>query len=77
MPGQSGVELARELTSLRPSLPVLIITGSTLSPETLREIDDKRWIYIAKPCRLPSLEATLERILLSGTHGPSQAGLLA
>ncbi len=65
MPGRSGVELARELTGIRPSLPVMIITGTVLPSETLREIEDKGWIYIAKPCRLPSLEATLERVLLS------------
>ena len=63
MPGRSGVELARELTGSCPSLPVMIITGSTLSAETLQELRDKRWIYVAKPCRLPSLQATLNEIL--------------
>ena len=63
MPGRSGFELARELTKACPSLPVMIITGSTLSDETLQEIEDKRWIYVRKPYRLPSLEATLEQLL--------------
>ena len=63
MPGKSGVELARELTGICPPLPVVVITGSTLSPEILQEMQDKHWIYISKPCRLPHLEATLANIL--------------
>ncbi len=63
MPGRSGVELARELTALCPLLPVMIITGSSLSSETFRELDDRNWIYVSKPCRMPALESTLEQML--------------
>ena len=63
MPGRTGLELAREFAGLCPFLPVMLITGSILSPETLMEIQDNHWTYIAKPCRLPALAATLEQIL--------------
>ena len=63
MPGRTGVELARELTGLRPTLPVMIITGSSLSAQELHETQDRRWIYVSKPRHLPALESTLAHIL--------------
>lgn len=63
MPGRSGLELARELTGLRPSLPVVIITGSVLSANTLQDIHDRHWIYVSKPCHLTVLETTLRQLL--------------
>lgn len=63
MPTKSGVELARELTSLRPSLPVMIITGSILPAVTRQELRDRRWIYLSKPCHLSHLESALKTVL--------------
>jgi CheY-like chemotaxis protein len=39
MPQLTGIELARELTRLRPGLPVILYTGyaEDLSPQELRE----------------------------------------
>ena len=53
MPGQSGMELARELTAVCPSLPVIIITGSTLSPRCCRRCRTKSGFMSANPtvCR--------------------------
>ena len=64
MPGTSGLELAKELTAVRPTLPVLIITGSLLSASTMEEIHDRQWIYISKPCELAAVEAIMSKVLL-------------
>jgi CheY-like chemotaxis protein len=40
MPGRTGLELARELTAIKPMLPVVVITGSVLSSELLEELQD-------------------------------------
>ncbi len=77
MPGKSGVELARELTGICPPLPVIVLTGSTLSSETLQEIHDRHWIYISKPCRLPHLEATLAEVLIHERSSAANAEELA
>ena len=63
MPRKSGLELARELTALCPALPVMIITGSLLPDTTMREIRERRWTYISKPCHLITLESTMEAML--------------
>lgn len=63
MPGKSGLDLARELTSLRPSLPVLIVSGAFLTGDMEHEIRNRQWRFIAKPCRLPSILSTLQDLL--------------
>ncbi len=63
MPGRSGVELARELTSLCPNLPVMVFSGSTLADTTMQEIHDRLWTFVRKPCRLADLGATLKSLL--------------
>ena len=68
MPGATGVDLARELTGLRPSLPVVIITGSTLTRQTMQEIEERQWTFVPKPCHLRSLEGILKRV--TGEHRP-------
>ena len=63
MPGRSGMELARELTLMCPSLPVLIVSGSILSGDHAREMRDRRWKFLAKPYDLPALLADIEMLL--------------
>jgi len=59
MPGQAGVDLARELRRLMPGLPVLIITGyANLAPAQLQGFE-----VLAKPFRDRELAAALERVL--------------
>lgn len=48
MPERSGIELARELTALRPSLLVLIVSGRMPPRETQVEIRDRRWAFLNK-----------------------------
>ncbi len=66
MPGRSGVELARELTALRPHLPVLIVSGSVISEETRQEIRKRSWGFLNKPCGLPALLTSIESALQAG-----------
>ena len=63
MPGRSGVELARELTRLRPFLPVLIVSGSLPTEELLAELENRRWAFLSKPCGLSSLAGTIRDLI--------------
>jgi DNA-binding response OmpR family regulator len=62
MPGMSGLELARELTSQQASLPVLLVTGSILSIDTVKELITRGWFYMSKPCDMNALKGTLHRL---------------
>lgn len=63
MPGRSGLQLARELTAFRPSLPVLIVSGSILSDELLDEIKERQWMFLSKPCQLIVLVENIHVLL--------------
>ncbi len=65
MPGRSGIELAQELTLLRPSLPVLIVSGSLISNDLTREMELRNWKFMGKPYHLPALLGTLKTLLRS------------
>lgn len=66
MPGKSGVELARELTALRSSLPVVFVSGSLLAGETRCEMQARHWVFLSKPYGFPALLATIQPILARG-----------
>ena len=72
MPGKSGLELARELTTLCPDLPVLIVSGCSPSEEVLREIRIRAWTFISKPYGLPSLLAAVQSLMTTGTPEPQR-----
>jgi len=63
MPHRSGMDLARELKSIRPSLPVLLISGIFLAPVQLAQMQTQGWSFLAKPFSLPLLLATVHNIL--------------
>jgi DNA-binding NtrC family response regulator len=63
MPGKSGLELARELTLIRPTLPVLIVSGSQISSDMAFEMESRNWKFLPKPCGLPLILSTLESLL--------------
>lgn len=65
MPGKTGLELASELTELRPELPVILVTGSILSPKHLDLIQDKHWTYVRKPCDIASLSTKIKQLLIT------------
>ena len=63
MPGRSGLELARELTELRPSLPVMIVSGAFISDDMSFEMRVRNWKFLAKPCGLPDILSNLKILL--------------
>ena len=63
MPQLTGLELAREVTTCSPSVPVMFVTGSSLPPEMMYEIRERRWMFLRKPCSMPGLQSTLRELL--------------
>ena len=63
MPHRSGMDLAHELKSIRPSLPVLIISGIFLASGQLAQMQAQGWSFLAKPFSLPRLLAAVHDIL--------------
>ena len=63
MPGRSGLELARELTNLRPSLPVMIVSGAFITYDMSSEMRVRNWKFLAKPCGLPEILSNLKVLL--------------
>lgn len=63
MPGRSGVELAFDLTAIRPSLPVLIVSASIMQDQTLTAIWQHGWAFLAKPCKFDSLLSIISSLL--------------
>ncbi len=66
MPGNSGVELAREVTALLPSLPVMIVSASIRSTGLIREMRFRKWKFLAKPFAVPTFMETVHTLLPAG-----------
>jgi CheY-like chemotaxis protein len=70
MPGMSGAQLAAELRTLRPGLPVLMITGyANLPPEQTRGLR-----VLAKPFRQADLATALAEMLARPSDAPQDRG---
>ena len=63
MPGQSGIELARELTALRPSLPVLLVSGRMPTAEAQLELRNRKWSFLDKTADVRTLLSTVGSLL--------------
>ena len=63
MPHRSGMDLAHELKSIDPSLPILIISGIFLASDQLARMQAEGWSFLAKPFSLPRLLSTVHEIL--------------
>jgi DNA-binding NtrC family response regulator len=63
MPGISGIVLADQLTALRPSLPVIIMSGMVLNEELQSIIASNRWRFLEKPFQVPKLLDTVHELL--------------
>lgn len=63
MPGRSGIELARELSASRPSLPVLIMSGGMPTLGARNEINDRRWKFLSKTVDERTLLSTIAGLL--------------
>lgn len=62
MPGRCGMDLAFQLKTVDPELPVLLISGAieTASSSLFRQ---PGWTFLPKPFSLPALLDTVHRIL--------------
>ncbi|HMH15111.1 MAG TPA: response regulator [Edaphobacter sp.] len=63
MPHRSGMDLARELKLICPSLPILLISGVFLASGQLDQMQTQGWSFLAKPFSLPLLLARVHNIL--------------
>ena len=71
MPGRSGLELARELTALQDTLPVIIVSGAMLTDELYAEMRDRDWHFLAKPYDLPVLLTTVRSLIQTSVSAAS------
>jgi DNA-binding response OmpR family regulator len=63
MPYRSGMDLAHEIKSLQPTLPILIISGAYLDPMQFQYLRTEGWSFLAKPFSFPQLLANVHEIL--------------
>jgi DNA-binding NtrC family response regulator len=63
MPNRTGMDLAREAKSIKPSLPVLIVSGVIVDEAQLQLMRIRNWNFLPKPFSLPQLLAEVHRIL--------------
>jgi two-component system chemotaxis response regulator CheY len=63
MPGRSGIDLAFELKSLDPELPVLMISGGAIETGAPNLFAQPGWTFLPKPFSLPALLDTVHQIL--------------
>ena len=63
MPNMLGTELARNLMSIRPDIPVILCSGfpEKISPEELRSIGIKE--FITKPVSMQRISEIVQKIL--------------
>lgn len=63
MPGMNGVELTREMTAIRPGIPVIICSGAMKIVEGLK--DEQPWIaeVIPKPLRFSKIVGAIRKVL--------------
>ncbi len=63
MPSMSGMQLAKELLTIRPDIPVILCTGhsATVSPETAKEAGIKQ--FLMKPLTRQELARAVRHVL--------------
>jgi CheY-like chemotaxis protein len=68
MPDITGIELARELVSLRPDIPVVLITGyhDGVDAESAREAGVK--VIIGRPMALAEIGLAIKQLLTGDGH---------
>ncbi len=70
MPGMNGVDTFRAIRSLRPALPVLIVTGYPDSDLMAQALEIGPFTMISKPVDLAQIQKTVHRIV-GRSLGPS------
>ena len=62
MPKMSGVELLRSIKAQSPDLPVVVISGFSLSDDDDRTVREMADGFLAKPFKMEDVRALLERV---------------
>jgi nitrogen-specific signal transduction histidine kinase/CheY-like chemotaxis protein len=70
MPGASGSELIRKMRALRPTMPILLVSGYLNAAVIERAREAGATELLKKPLRVRQLEIALERVLLP-TNSPT------
>jgi DNA-binding response OmpR family regulator len=68
LPGGEGLDVLRGIRSLRPDLPVVIVTAATMVEERVRGLDAGADDYVAKPFAFAELAARIRAVLRRGTR---------
>ena len=63
MPGDSGLEVLKEIREASPTTEVVMLTGAGTVQEAIRAMKDGAFDFLTKPCKLAELEAVLEKAL--------------
>jgi len=63
MPGMTGVELAGELLSIRPNLPIILCTGfhDSITPVKAKQLGFRE--FVLKPILMQQIAGIIRRIL--------------
>jgi DNA-binding NtrC family response regulator len=63
MPGMNGVDTFREIHTLRPALPVMIVTAYPDSDLMAKALEIGPFTMISKPVDLAQIQKTVDRIV--------------
>jgi two-component system chemotaxis response regulator CheY len=65
MPGRSGMELAHDLKTIRPELPILMVSGGFVDDDLKERLQEEGWRFMVKPFRLTELLSWVH-VMLAG-----------
>jgi len=77
MPLMTGSQLARELTAMRPELPIILISGFSENLARENGPDPRIFAYIQKPIHVRDLNNAIRRGLARDAADSSETGLTA
>jgi len=70
MPGMNGHRLAEHARTVRPTLPVLLISGFTADEAVRRDVLHGRLAFLEKPFRVQDLDDCIRRLLDEARASP-------
>lgn len=68
LPGRSGLEVLQEVQRMRPSLPVLVLTGLTDDAVAIRAFEAGAMGYLCKDCAEDDLSTAVRKLLEGGRY---------
>jgi len=79
MPGMDGLETMRHIRALQPAIPIIVISGRSITPDTYAEPDFLKMAVklgavasLQKPFRTDALLAAVDRCLTAAQSSSSQ-----